>query len=174
MILVLKQCYVRFVGHFMLRQICWALSKIFWKRTMTQKLAKYIRICLKRFFEKCLLVNPYVFWTFLKSTNSHERNIAWGLKSLFGSPSAFSQTKSHPCVKRGCLILGGRSPPQAENFAILGPLNTDFQWENEPPEAKIWSKSGPEVKEPPPSLRTKSTRRGGFFARITPDKKTRS
>ena len=52
-------------------------------------------------------------------------------------------------MKQEWLILEGRSPPQAENFAILGPLNADFQWENEPPEAKIWSKSGPEVKEPP-------------------------
>ena len=71
--------------------------------------------------------------------------------------------------RRGCLILEGRSPPQAENFAISEPLNADFQWENEPPEAKIWSKSNPKRKEPPPSLRTKSTRRGGLFKRITPD-----
>ena len=66
-------------------------------------------------------------------------------------------------MKREWFILEGRSPPQAENFAIWGPLNADFQWENEPPEAKIWSKSGPEVKEPPPSLRTKPTRRGGVL-----------
>ena len=73
-------------------------------------------------------------------------------------------------MKQEWLILEGRSPPQAENFGILGPLNADFQWENEPPEAKFWAKSGPEPKEPPPLVKDQiDSKGGGFFARITPD-----
>ena len=81
----------------------------------------------------------------------------------------YAYCKWEPCVKRGCLILGGRSPPQAEKIAIWDPLNADFQWENEPPEAKIWAKSGPEAKEASPLVKDQIDPKGGVFTIITPD-----
>ena len=55
----------------------------------------------------------------------------------------------------------GESPPQAENFGILDPLNDDFQRENGPPEAKILAKSGPKPKEPPPLVKDRIDAKGG-------------
>ena len=57
--------------------------------------------------------------------------------------------KKSPAAHRR-FIFRGESPPQAENFGILDPLNDDFQRENGPPEAKFLAKSGPKPKEPPP------------------------